>query len=511
MRDITLAEIEWMKTKVMPNYMIYSKQNAKAFCMSCHSEIDPKTLSTRKIGTLISCPCCGEKVKVKNEKYTATYYEFGTAIIPGREDGEFVLRYFNVSRHYKKGWREWEFDYRESARETFHKDGTFSVIDKRWADEKWKKCKLPYGEYRISWYTHKPLGTHAWFSNDNVNIYPRNLTKYSKGTNFERVPLYKIFTNTTLSDKYSAWRTISDANRGYANFFEYIFKIGVNNLAFELVEKNPYKYIRGEEKSIINMLSLSKENYKELLSLKNKATIEDLNKLQRYTEFNIAPKDREVFDKYLAKDTHIAKGLMEILPVILHQFGKWASKQKNFNLGTYKDYLSMCKELDLDMKNSFVSLPNELKSAHDMVTDMYNEMKFDMKLKRYADNANEYKSDYEKIVPIKKKEYSFDKGNMKVIVPENTREIGHEGYKLRHCVAQYMEDIVANKKTILFIRNVNELDTPFFTMEIVGKKITQCKGYRNCPRPAEVESFLKAFAKNKHLTIAKNEHFAAVM
>jgi hypothetical protein len=48
-------------------------------------------------------------------------------------------------------------------------------------------------------------------------------------------------------------------------------------------------------------------------------------------------------------------------------------------------------------------------------------------------------------------------------------------------------------------------------MEIIGNKITQCKGYRNCPRPVEVESFLKSFARNKHLSIAKDEHFAAVM
>ena len=77
--------------------------------------------------------------------------------------------------------------------------------------------------------------------------------------------------------------------------------------------------------------------------------------------------------------------------------------------------------------------------------------------------------------------------------------------------AQYMSDIVENKKTILFVRNKSEIDVPFFTMEIIGKKITQCKGYRNCPRPVEVESFLKSFARNKHLSIVKDEHFAAVM
>ena len=465
-----------------------------------------------KVGAVINCPHCNVAVKVKNEKYTAMYWEWGTAIIPAKdEDGNLVLRYFDISRHYQPGWRKWEIDYYEKYRETFYEDGSFSVEDKKCKDDKWRKCELSRGEYRISWYTHKPLGTHATLSNDNVNVYTKNITHYLKGLSIERVPMHKIF-KSKLESRYSVWSVVYDAYNGYANFFEYIYKIGVDNLARQLVSNNPYKRIQCEEKSLIDMLSLNKENYKELLKLGKKATIEDLNRLQKYTEFNlINPRDREVFDKFLASDTYHAKELLRIIPITLNKFGRWVETQKKFDVVTYIDYLKMCKELQLDMKNSFVSMPKELQSAHDMVTDMYNEMKFDIKLKRYADDANRYVSDYEKIVPLKEKQYAYAKDNIQIVVPKSTRDIGHEGYKLRHCVAQYMEDVVADKKTILFVRNMNELDVPYFTMEIIGKKITQCTGYRNCPRPKEVESFLKSFAKNKHLSIAKDEHFAAVM
>ena len=465
-----------------------------------------------RIGATIKCPHCGVDVKVKNEKYTAMYWEWGTAIIPDKDDnGNVVLRYFDISRHFMSGWREWEMNYYEKLRETFYNDGSFSVVDKKCADDKWRECKLPYGEYRISWYTHRPLGTHAALSSDNVNVYTKNITKYLKGTSIERVPMYKMLKNK-LANRYGVWSVMWDAHNGYANFFEYIYKIGVDNLADQLVSNNPYKRIKNEEKSLINMMSLNKENYRELLKLGKKATIDDLNRLQKYTEFNLTnPRDREVFDKFLASDTYHVKELLHMIPVTLNKFGRWAETQKKFDIQTYIDYLKMCRELDLDMKNTFVSMPKELQSAHNMVTDMYNEMKFDMKLKRYADDANKYVNDYEKIVPLKEKQYSYAKDNIQIVVPKSTREIGHEGYKLRHCVAQYMDDVVANKKTILFVRNMNEPDVPYFTMEIIGKKITQCKGYRNCPRPKEVESFLKSFARNKHLSIAKNEHFAAVM
>ena len=509
MRELTKAERTWLETKAMPNYLIYSSSEKKVYCLNCKTEFDAKLLPTRKIGKEVDCPCCKEKGKIKNKKFTGITWEEGTAIIP---DG-LNLRYFYMQRKYDKYWENYTTTYRECFREEFETNGTFHVTDRRYGEDNWRNCKVGDG-YQISWYTHRPLGTHINLPNQNVSIYTRNLTKYSKGTPMERVPLYKIFANKKLESRYDVWAVYLDSLTGYANYFEYIFKVGMDNLAYELVTKNPWKYVKKDERSLINMWSLSKETYRELLQLGNKATLEDLNRFQKYTEFNImSQRDREVFDKFIAKSVeHIdVEKFLKILPVTLNKFGRWAETQQEFHILTYIDYLKMCRELKLDMKNTFVSLPKELKSAHDMVTDMYNEMKFDIKLKHYADEANNYTNDYAKIVPVREKQYAYEKDNIKIVIPKTTRDIGHEGYKLRHCVAQYMQDVVANKKTILFVRNVNEPDVPFFTMEIIGKKITQCKGYRNCPRPKEVESFLKSFAKSKHLSIAKDEHFAAVM
>lgn len=513
MRNITLAEENWLRTKTMPNYLIYSKSNGTVYCASCNAEYESKQLTTRKIGAVTKCACCGKDSKIKNKKYTASSWEYGTAIIPDREDDRFILRYFHIFRHFNTGWRTSEIKYRECFREEYNcsLNGKLTVTDRKWEEDEWRKCKLPDDNYRVSYYTHRPIGTHVNLPNDNVSVYTENITDYLKGTPIERVPLYKILNGIKLTSRYDVYAILFDTFHGYANFFEYIFKVGVENLAYQLVQKNPYKYINSNVKSLIDMLSLSKETYRELLQLGNKATINDLNRLQKYTEFKLTnQRDREVFDKFLASEPYKAKELLEILPMSLNKFGRWAETQK-FNCHTYIDYLNMCKELGLDMKNTFVSMPKELNSAHDMVTDMYNEMKFDIKLKKYADEANQYVSEYEKIVPINTQKYKFEDNTMQIVVPKTTRDIGHEGYKLRHCVAQYMGDVVANKKTILFVRNKKEIDVPYFTMEIIGNQITQCKGYRNCPRPIEVEKFLKSFARNKHLSIAKNEHFAAVM
>mgnify|MGYP002527168161 CR=1 FL=1 len=191
MRDITRAERNWLETKAMPNYLIYSKANERAYCVSCKTEFDAKKLPTRKIGKEVACPYCGEKSKIKNEKFTNQYTEFGTAIIPDREDDHLILRYFFMERHFISGWREYRIEYTERVREKYDMHGNISVTDKPWNGD-WKVCKLPYKYYQISSYTHRPLGTHIGLVSDNVSIYIKNITSYIKGTPMERVPEAKI-------------------------------------------------------------------------------------------------------------------------------------------------------------------------------------------------------------------------------------------------------------------------------------------------------------------------------
>lgn len=459
----------------------------------------------------MKCPVCGIGVKLKNDKYTASQSEYGTAIIPSVDNEEIVFRYFNVVKRYKEGYKEYDLKYTELMREIFHADGTFTCMDKYIEDEEFRKCKLPDGEYRISWYTHKPLGTHASLSNDNVNIYTRNLSKYTKGTPAERVDLSYIYNHISFRDRYTAWSIMSDCYNGYSELYEYLIKIGCTRLACELaINYGIYSSIKCNEKSLIKMLNLSKETYRELLASGKNANIKLLNSLQKYTEFNLVKsRDREVFDKYFADNIWGYKKFVKY-PITLNKFGKWADTQEKFNLAHYLDYLKMCDELGLDMKNSFVITPRELNSAHDMVTDMYNEMKFDAKLKNYADQAIKHEDEYAKTILANTK-YIYHNDNLEIVVPKSTREIGVEGFKLRHCVAMYTQDIIKGEKTVLFLRQKAEPDVPFYTVEIVGDQLTQCKGYRNSPRTNDVETFIREFAKEKKLTIDENEYFAPIV
>ena len=79
-----------------------------------------------------------------------------------------------------------------------------------------------------------------------------------------------------------------------------------------------------------------------------------------------------------------------------------------------------------------------------------------------------------------------------------------EGNKQYHCVATYVDRVAAGQKCILFLRKKEDPDQPFYTMEIQGTEIIQCRGKCNADQTSEVKSFLKAFK-----TCIENQKFEA--
>lgn len=504
---------------MIPYYLIYSKKQGIAYCQACDTSFDPKLLGKTKPGMEIKCPTCKRVVKLKTARNTYWCCEFGTGIIPDRDDeGNFMLRYFDVSRSYDSNDMYirpiCDTKLREIVRETYHSDGTFTCEDRRWDQDEFKRCKLPWTDYQYSWYKHGMLGMHVNPSNVNVAAYTRNIKRFFNDDLNKRIDLNVLFSNFRTSKWYDLHEFVLELqNKEMSLFYEYLMKVGLIRLAKDFRASWNGCKIDIKEKSLIQILNLNKEKYKQLLSIKGKATAADLYRLQKEVKYNLkTDEDWRVFKKYLDPlYCSAADEFLKVYPSTLYKLGKYMSEDKTRLIQLYSSYLSYCKKLNLPMKNDFVTFPKDLTKAHDAVKKMYDELQFDIKLNDYAKEANKKAGEYTKVVSINSKKYAFEDDTMQIVVPATTREIGEEGIKLRHCVAQYMDDICKNNKVILFMRKKSEPTIPFFTIEIVGNMITQCKGYRNCPRPDDVEQFLKAFAKDKHLKIDKNEYFEAVM
>lgn len=92
-----------------------------------------------------------------------------------------------------------------------------------------------------------------------------------------------------------------------------------------------------------------------------------------------------------------------------------------------------------------------------------------------------------------------------VIIAQSPKDLIREGDTLHHCVGRmgYDQKFVREETLIFFVRNAEEPDTPFVTMEysLSQKRVLQCYGNRNS-RPNDN---VMEFVNKKWLPFAKRQ------
>jgi hypothetical protein len=76
-------------------------------------------------------------------------------------------------------------------------------------------------------------------------------------------------------------------------------------------------------------------------------------------------------------------------------------------------------------------------------------------------------------------------------------ELIDEGVVLKHCVGGYAKRYAEGQTNILVIRKIDDLDKPYYTMEIIDDRIIQTRGLSNRMPDEEVAAFVKAFEQAK--------------
>ena len=88
-----------------------------------------------------------------------------------------------------------------------------------------------------------------------------------------------------------------------------------------------------------------------------------------------------------------------------------------------------------------------------------------------------------------------------LVVPQSGDEIRKEGEALHHCVGGYVDRVARGETNIFFIRKADHPEKSYFTMEWRNNKIIQCRGFKNCGMPADVQAFVKVFEKKMNEAI----------
>ena len=156
----------------------------------------------------------------------------------------------------------------------------------------------------------------------------------------------------------------------------------------------------------------------------------------------------------------------------------------------YRDYLVMAQNLDYDIADEFVLYPESLKKAHDIAVKLRREQRD----RKSYDNSKYLASRLESIFESNRERYSYQKKGLAVVVPNSAAAIVKEGHALHHCVGDYLERIVQGQCLILFVRKTEDLDTPYFTMQISGNRVSQLQGRFNAAPSDEVHKFVDEWA-----------------
>lgn len=177
------------------------------------------------------------------------------------------------------------------------------------------------------------------------------------------------------------------------------------------------------------------------------------------------------------------------------------------------EYLEWCRELKYDLNNMFIYMPTNFKKVHDRTAQEYMALKDKIaaaeKKRRERLAAKKMAETKKAMEEIFSKNDGVDAFQIKgkgliLVVPKTGDEIRREGEALHHCVGGYVERVARGETNIFFVRKADQPDKSYFTMEWRDNKIIQCRGFKNCGMPADVQAFVNVFAE-KMLEAAKND------
>ena len=150
----------------------------------------------------------------------------------------------------------------------------------------------------------------------------------------------------------------------------------------------------------------------------------------------------------------------------------------------YADYVNMMAKIGTPVDDA-TRYPKDLNQAHDGAVAKFNVIK------------QQLENDTYKTIRAKLKKLEWTDGVHRIVLPKDVQAILDEGKALKHCVGSYVDKVVKVETVILFVRQADKPDEPYYTMEYKNNQIIQCRGDENQPMTEEVQAFTKAWEKRQ--------------
>lgn len=446
------------------------------YCTHCHKEFYSNGLKHNKKAT---CPHCRSNCIVKASGYkrkrlvdTAYFVFYEKSVI---DPNVVVAKGIYARRDFRNDYKNVKTEYFIEAIYIF-KMGKSYMLENSWYYKTYVLNKSVYSLAKQSSYCSIPyycsinsmkkavIGTPFQYS-----TYENYLKKYGD---------YMV----EFFDLYSKYPCI-----------EYLTKLGMSDVVMDkLFGRHTYNAVNWNGKTINKVLKLNKHDINKLRQNFNNIDCELLKFYQLFKlhKTNMQIEDfKSFYNKY---STHIDSlkvltkytSFKRIDSYINKQLTKYEKKFYGLShvLRSWIDYIDDCEELEMNLSNEYVLFPKNLIKAHEVTN----------KKRKITATPRLDNKILKRQVSLRK--YCFQHGNLFIRPAQSCADLIMEGDTLNHCVANNYTEKYANGYTnILFIRKLNEPDTPYYTVEIKNNIVLQVQGKCHCEPNNEVKEFMKVY------------------
>lgn len=452
---------KWVRRVGITDHYIfykYERNGAKeGFCTRCGKTVPIKNAKNGKVAT---CSCCRKPIQYKSYGKMGTYFaskEESVYLIQKCRDG-FVTREFSVQIKFQKNKDTQPhyncFEYRRCIYESFDKARAYF-----WGDFK-------HREFR---WVSSFVCSHSSIMHK-AKIYGKTLCGIPQ---LKRTGMLELIRHSEKIDPEVYIAIYKDKP-----YMERIAKAGLYQLCLDFIDQNNHYYFYADKfisdeatnGELHKLLQIDKQLLKRLRSANG--GIAYLEWLQYEKARN-----RCISDKTISwfTDNHIKPDSIKFITDRMseNKICKYMkqqvllSKEKaKFILDTWQDYLEMAKRLNINVAQEINYKPRYL-------VDKHNECIEKIGSADTARAANEISAQYPDVDNICQSivdKYEFAGEKFTVVVPKRIEDILNDSNELNHCVSRspdrYFERIQNRESYILLLRKSNNLDKPYYTLEV---------------------------------------------
>lgn len=465
---------KWYKNLFKEDHFIFyetiTSKKAIGTCTNCLSEVEYNRMEIKPAHNESGrCPNCEAEVRYKAKGRVNRMEIEKKAIVMQQIPDGFVSRHIRLN--YVASENGETITSNEIARVTY--DG-----------------KRIYRDYSYSsWRTNELCWTDSNTNSVAIGtgyLYTKNLNQVLDGTAFKYCAIGLLQEHTRGSIHQEGYLSCYESQP----FLEYMVKMGLYRLVNEYVDHPWAANINSNSKRPEDIMSISRDKINRLIKLDGGIRTLNLLQLEEASSRHLTDEEITTIERYQMEVRSIIEASGYTTTGKIIRYAKKQLKNKkvagNF-ISDWLDYIRMCTGAGLEL-NETLMFPRDLKAEHNKRTAEFKTIEDSEKNEMYQKLRKDYM-----------RRYSYQNGAYKILVPESLESIVQEGNNQHHCVGTYVNRVAKGESCILFVREKDNLDQAFYTMEVKDGVVVQCRGkYNNDPSPEigkKVRKFVDRFQK----------------